>query len=434
MTADTIFAPASGASTAAIAVLRVSGRSSHAIVAELCRSVPAPRVASVRALRNRAGELLDRAVVLWFPAPGSYTGEDSAEFHLHGGRAVVDGVADALVAAGARPAEPGEFTERAFLNGRIDLLEAEGIADLIAAETAAQRAQALRQMGGGLGGIYRQWADRLLLLLARQEAMIDFPDEDIPASVAERIGAEIIDLAGQMRAHLDDDARGERLRDGLVFAIIGPPNAGKSTLINVLAGRDVAIVSAQPGTTRDIIEARVILGGVPVTLLDTAGLREAAEAIEAEGVRRARARARQADFIILLADATDKPSPPPPHLGDVPMLHVLNKIDVLQGTERQDCLAISALTGAGVERLRSELDGVARRLTEASGPPALTRARHRAAVSKALESMESAHIAPLPELRGEDLRQAVHSLGRLTGAVGVEDVLDSVFRQFCIGK
>ena len=433
MTADTIFAPASGAGTAAIAVLRVSGPGSHAIVVKLCHAVPTPRLASLRALRDGAGELLDRAVVLWFPAPGSYTGEDSAEFHLHGGRAVLDGVAEALVAAGARPAEPGEFTERAFLNGRIDLLEAEGIADLIAAETSAQRGQALRQMDGGLGGIYRQWADRLLLLLARQEALIDFPDEDIPASVAAHIEAEIAALAREMRAHLDDGARGERLRNGLVFAVIGPPNAGKSTLINALAGREVSIVSAQPGTTRDIIEARVILGGGPVTLLDTAGLREAAEAVEAEGVRRARARARRADFVIALTDVTAAPLPPP-ELGDVPMLRVLNKADMLQEGVPLDCLAISALTGAGVDRLREDLDSIARRLTNASGPPALTRARHRAAVGRALESIESARIAPLAELRGEDLRLAVQSLGRLTGAVGVEDVLDSVFRQFCIGK
>jgi tRNA modification GTPase len=426
---DTIFAVASGAGQAAIAVLRLSGPGCAGIVRGLCGSVPAPRQATLRRLRGADGAVLDRAVVLWFPGPASYTGEDSAELQLHGGRAVIDGVADALTALGARPAEPGEFTERAFLNGRMDLLEAEGIADLIAAETSTQRDQALRQMEGGLGAIYHAWSARMLGLLARQEAMIDFPDEDIPDSVADAIEAEMAALAAEMRAHLADGGRGERLRDGLVFAIVGPPNVGKSTLINVLADRDVAIVSPLAGTTRDVVEARVVLGGVPVTLLDTAGLRDSDDPIEAEGVRRAKERAARADLVLALDDATQ------PEAGadgtawaTVPVIRVRNKVDITGGA------GISARDGTGVDALRAELDAAARRLTAMSGPPALTRARHRAAVRAALDRLHSALSTPLAELRGEDLRLAMRSLGRLTGAVGVEDVLDSVFRQFCIGK
>ncbi len=434
MTTDSIFALASGAGTAAIAVMRISGPKSGVVLERLCRKLPPPRVATLRTIRDAAGEPLDRGLVVWFPGPQSYTGEDSAELDLHGGRAVIDAVADALVAAGARPAEPGEFTERAFLNGRLDLLEAEGVADLIAAETSAQRRQALRQMQGGLGTIYKGWSDRLLRVLAQQEALIDFPDEDLPDSVLLAIEADIANLVNEMRLHLDDGARGERLREGLVFAIVGPPNAGKSTLINALSGRDIAIVSPTPGTTRDVLEARVVLGGVPVTLLDTAGLRETQDAIEAEGVRRARARARQADLVIAMDDAGA------PGLwyeaddnGCAPVMRVINKTDLAASQGRGDH-AISALNGDGMVGLRKALEDLAKRLTNDAGPPVLTRARHRAAVLMAVERLEAGLRAAWPELRGEDLRMALRSLGRLTGAVGVDDILDSVFRQFCIGK
>ncbi len=393
----------------------------------LCGRLPTPRTAALRSLRGPDGGLLDRAILLWFPGPASYTGEDSAELHVHAGPAVIDGVADALVAAGARPAEPGEFTERAFLNGRVDLLEAEAIADLIAAETSEQRTQALRQMGGALGSIYRDWAARLLAQLARQEAMIDFPDEDIPDSVEQGIIDDLTSLVRDMAAHLDDGGRGERLRDGLVFAIVGPPNAGKSTLMNALAGREVAIVSPIPGTTRDVIEARVVLDGIPVTLLDTAGLRDSADAIEAEGIRRARARASEADLVVHVSDDEVEPG------LQGPILHVRSKGDVLS-IPSADGLVVSGLTGAGIPELRAALAAEARKLANAAGPPVLTRARHRAAVAAALGCIERALEAPVAELRGEDLRLAVQALGRLTGAVHVEDVLDSVFRQFCIGK
>jgi tRNA modification GTPase len=444
---DTIFAIASGAGRAAIAVMRISGPDSAAMLRALGGRLPPPRHASLRRLRDAAGEVLDHALVLWLPAPASYTGEDAAELHLHGGRAVIEGVAEALVALGARPAEPGEFTRRAFLNGRMDLIEAEAVGDLVEAETSAQRMQALRQLDGALGGIYRDWAGRLRVLLAQQEALIDFPDEDLPPETEALALAELAVLTREMAAHLDDGRRGERLREGLVFAVTGPPNVGKSSLVNALAERDVAIVAATPGTTRDALEARVVLGGVPVTLVDTAGLRETQDAIEAEGVRRARARAAVADLVIVVGEAgelgkaTPTATPPPLEGGGVvdaaspTTLTVLiaNKTD-LGGTIPPDAIGISVRTGAGMDSLRARLIAEARALTDSAGPPPLTRARHRAALLEAAARLVSAADADLPELRAEDLRLALRALGRITGQIGVEDLLDTIFRHFCIGK
>ncbi len=435
---DIIFAPASGAGRAAITVIRISGPATPTLLSGLCRKLPAPRHASLRTLRDPAGTELDRAIVLWLPGPGTYTGEDSAELHLHGGRAVLDGVADALVALGARPAEPGEFTRRAFLNGRMDLLEAEAVGDLVAAETAAQRRQALRQLEGELSTIYRDWAARLLSLMAHQEALIDFPDEDLPPETEAAIATELAALQSEIAAHLQDNRRGERLREGLVFAITGPPNVGKSSLMNALAGRDVAIVSPTPGTTRDALEARIVLAGVPITLVDTAGLRDSTDPIEAEGVRRARARAAAADLILQIA------SPLPlregvrgrrrdTHGEDPPHLQITNKID-LGGVVPPGAIGVSALLGEGLAALRDRLSEEARALTAASGPPPLTRARHRAALQDAATRLAAAVRAELPELRAEDLRLALRAIGRITGQVGVEDILDTIFAQFCIGK
>jgi tRNA modification GTPase len=424
---DTIFALASGSMRAAIAVLRLSGPAAGAAVAGLCR-LPPPRQASVRRLRGEDGTVLDQALVLWLPGPGTYTGEDSAELHLHGGRAVIEAVAAVLVARGLRPADPGEFTRRAFLNGRMDLLEAEAVHDLIAAETEAQRRQALRQMDGALGAIYRDWADRLRGVLAYQEALIDFPDEDLPPDVEARLLATLGDIRREIAAHLDDRRRGEKLRDGLFFAITGAPNVGKSTLINALAERDVAIVSPIPGTTRDVLETRVILGGVPVTLVDTAGLRETSDPIEAEGVRRARARMEDADLVLTLIEAREAISESVP-----PGLLILTKVDLAPGASGGD-VRISVVTGEGMATLRDRLSETARAMTENNGPPALTQARHRSALQDAAAHLEAAEQADLPELRGEDLRLALRSLGRITGHVGVEDILDTVFFRFCIGK
>jgi tRNA modification GTPase len=346
---------------------------------------------------------------------------------------VVNAVADELVTLGARPAEAGEFTRRAFLNGPMDLVEAEALVDLIEAETAAQRTQALRQMEGALGARLRGWTDRLVRLLAQQEALIDFPDEDLPPSVEAAALAEIEALATEIGAALDDGHRGERLREGLMFAIIGAPNVGKSTLINALAQREVAIVAPTEGTTRDVLEARIELGGVPVTLLDTAGLRESEDSIEAEGVRRARARAAEADAVVLVKDASRPCLTPGFAAAGQRALVVVNKIDIapVGGCE---ALGVSALTGKGMDRLRCELAKLARDLTLSSGPPPLTRARHRAALSHAVERLSAARVAVMPELRGEDLRLASRAIGRVTGKVGVEQILDSVFAQFCIGK
>ncbi|NVN13404.1 tRNA uridine-5-carboxymethylaminomethyl(34) synthesis GTPase MnmE, partial [Nguyenibacter vanlangensis] len=316
-----------------------------------------PRQASLRGLWRRAAGaepvLLDRALVLWFPAPRSYTGEDSAELHLHAGPAVIAGVADALVALGARPAEPGEFTRRAFTNGRLDLIEAEGIADLIDAETEAQRRQALGQADGTLSRLYEGWADRLRTALAHQEALIDFPDEDLPPEVESALLAELAALRDAMRAHLDDAGRGEKLRRGLVFTIVGPPNVGKSSLLNALAERDAAIVSSIAGTTRDAIEIRVVLGDVPVTLIDTAGLRETEDEIEAEGVRRALFHVKQADCVIAVTDGTAPPSDLPPGA-----LLVRNKIDLAEHAPHQSpegALAVSVRQGTGMDALRAAL-------------------------------------------------------------------------------
>jgi tRNA modification GTPase len=348
--------------------------------------------------------------------------------HLHGGRAVLAAVSAALLQAGARPAEAGEFTRRAFLNGRLDLLQAEAVADLVDAETEAQRRQALTQMEGALGDLYRGWTARLVALLAAQEALIDFPDEELPPAAAEEMAADLAALHGEIAAHLDDRRRGERLREGLVFAITGPPNAGKSTLINALARREVAIVSPHPGTTRDVLEVRLDIGGVPATLLDTAGLRETDDPVEAEGVRRARARAASADLVIELVDSTA-----PVRTEGAAGLRVATKVD-LAPAPADVALAVSARVGTGMDRLERHLAEAARRLTSQAGPPPLTRARHRAALLEAADRLGSAMAAPLAELRGEDLRLALRAIGRVTGQVGVEDVLDSVFRQFCIGK
>lgn len=427
MNADTVFALASGAGRAAIAIVRISGPDSAAALGALCGTLPLPRRAVVRALRAADGELLDRAMVLWLPGPGTYTGEDSAEVHVHAGRAVIDAVADRLGGLGLRPAEAGEFTRRAFLNGKLDLVSAEAVHDLVAAETDAQRRQALRQLEGALGDLYRDWSERLRGALARQEALIDFPDEDLPPEVEADLLASVQSLRQEIAAHLDDRQRGEKLREGLCFAITGAPNVGKSSLINALAERDVAIVSATPGTTRDAIETRIILGGVPVTLVDTAGLRDTTDPIEAEGVRRARARAATADLVIEVVEANA------PFAQGCGALVVVNKSD-LYPERRLEGVAVSALTGAGMRALRTRLEAEAIALTQASGPPPLTRARHRTALAAASRWLADAEDAIEPELRGEAMRLALRALGTITGQVGVEDILDSIFRQFCIGK
>jgi tRNA modification GTPase len=438
---DVIFALASGAGRAAVAVVRLSGSGVGDVVRRLVGGpLPPPRAASVKRLRHPdTGETLDRALVLWFPGPRSYTGEDCAELHLHGGPAVVAGVAEALVAAGARPAEAGEFTRRAFINGKLDLTAAEGVADLIAAETAAQRRQALRQAEGGLAALHNGWTERLTSLLARQEAFIEFETEDLPPDLDAAVARDAAALRAEMEAHLADGGRGERLREGLVAAILGAPNAGKSSLLNALLGRDAAIVSARAGTTRDVVEARLDLGGVPVTLADTAGLREASDEIEAEGVRRALLRAESADMRLLVF-AADKP-PDPDTLALVApgpgALVVANKTDLAPAPATIAGVApipVSIRTGEGLSVLRDRLAALAADLACPTTATPLTRSRHRSALRDAVARLAELDAAELPELRAECLRAASAALGRITGRVGIEAVLDAVFGEFCIGK
>lgn len=435
---DTIFALASGAGRGAIAVLRLSGAGTGAIVARLAGPLPRPRYASLRHLRDPAdGDVLDEALVLWFPGPGSYTGEDSAELHLHGGPAVIAAVGGALAALGARPADPGEFTRRAFLNGRMDLTAAEGIADLIDAETEAQRRQALRQADGALARLYGGWAERLTRLLAHQEAAIEFAEDDLPTDLGDRARDGAAALRAEIAAHLADGGRGERLREGLLVAILGAPNAGKSSLLNALAGREAAIVSARAGTTRDVVEVRLALAGVPVTLADTAGLREATDEIEQEGIRRARRRAEEADLVLAVFAADVAPDAETLAWVTPGALVLANKVDLaaapttIGGVEP---LAVSARTGQGLDALRARLAEAATRLAGAGDAALLTRPRHRAALNDAVAWLAEAEAAPLPELVSEALRAALRSLGRLTGRIGVEEILDVVFRDFCIGK
>ncbi len=435
---DTIFALASGPGRGAIAVLRLSGVGCAEVVRRIAGGLPKPRQASLRRLRAPdGGEVLDQALVLWFPGPGSYTGDDSAELHLHGGPAVIAAVGAALAALGARPAEPGEFTRRAFLNGRMDLTAAEGIADLIAAETEAQRRQALRQADGALARLLEGWSARLVRLLAHQDAAIEFADEDLPTDLGDRARAGAGALRAEIAGHLADGGQGERLRDGVVVAILGAPNAGKSSLLNALAGREAAIVSARAGTTRDVVEVRMVLAGVPVTLADTAGLREAADEIEQEGIRRARRRAEEADLVIAVFAADAPPDAPTLDWAARGALVLANRVDLAAAPAEiagVPPLAVSALTGAGLQALRERLEAEARRLAGAGDAALLTRPRHRAALTEAAAWLEEAEAARLPELVSEALRAALRAIGRLTGRVGVEEVLDIVFGEFCIGK
>ncbi|MDJ0950047.1 MAG: tRNA uridine-5-carboxymethylaminomethyl(34) synthesis GTPase MnmE [Alphaproteobacteria bacterium] len=442
---DTIFAISSGAGPAAIAVLRVSGARAKQVLESLAdRPVVAPREAMRVWLRDAKGEPLDDGLALWFPGPASYSGEDIVELHLHGGRAVIAGVVDVVAAMeGLRPAEPGEFTRRAFENGKLDLTAAEGVGDLIAAETEAQRRQALRQMDGALARLYDGWREQLIRALAHLEAAIDFADEDLPEQIARDSAATLEQVETEIAAHLDDDHRGERLRDGLYVAILGAPNVGKSTLLNRLARREAAIVSAQAGTTRDVIEVHLNLAGYPVILADTAGLRDAADEIEEEGVRRARERAAAADLKIAVFDAKSLPEldQTTAALVDEDCVPVLNKADLLEdkgsglpGVDGRALMPLSARTGEGVEEVLTVVSGEVAQRWPTSAAPALTRVRHRRALEECVSALARARGASLPELVAEDARLAVRALGRITGRVDVEDLLDVIFRDFCIGK
>jgi tRNA modification GTPase len=476
----TIYALSTAAGRAGIAVVRISGKAAGQTLGRLCAGqMPAPRVATLRALRDPAsGEVLDRGLVLWFPEPASFTGEDMAELHLHGGRAVIAGVLGALGRLGLRMAEPGEFTKRAFENGKLDLTEAEGLADLINAETAAQRAQALAQSGGLLRARYEAWRAMLLRSMAYVEASLDFSDEgDIAADAFNAAVPEVQTLAADLDRALADGRRGEILREGVQVAITGAPNVGKSSLLNALAGREAAIVFDEPGTTRDIIEVALDLEGFPFVLRDTAGLRGAASPIEEEGIRRALAAAAEADVVLLLDDVSLRR---PPHSVSLPkgredprnilsaqedgrsllplpfreragvrgdlesprlVLTVLNKIDLAppgQSGLAASAVPISAKTGEGLDALKAALVAFARENYGDHEAPLITRARHREEIGRARSALAlflgCAEAGDHPELAAEHLREAADALARLTGRLDVEDVLGQIFSEFCIGK
>jgi tRNA modification GTPase len=421
--------------------VRISGARAGEIVDAVAPPRPKDRAAALRRIRDpQSAEVLDEALVLFFAAPRTETGEDMAELHLHGGPAIVKAVLATLGRQpGCRLAEPGEFARRAFENGKLDLAQVEGLADLIEAETEAQRHQALAQMRGALSDLYEGWRRALLEASALTEAAIDFSDEgDVAGDAMDRARAIVGKLAGEIAAHLDDGNRGEILRDGFRVVLAGPPNAGKSSLLNALARRDAAIVSEEAGTTRDVIEVRLDLGGLPVIVSDTAGIREPQGAVEKEGIRRTLAHARDADLVLWLSDASAPPVALPPDVsarGDKFFVALASKID-LPGAVADGRLGVSARTGAGLPDL---VAAIARRARERVGDlsaPAISRARYREQFTQCMNSVHEYMNGPADqhELRAEDLRRAVQAIGRITGRVDVEDVLGEIFGRFCIGK
>ncbi|WIW46542.1 tRNA uridine-5-carboxymethylaminomethyl(34) synthesis GTPase MnmE [Bradyrhizobium sp. 62B] len=447
---QTIFALSSGRAPSAIAVVRVSGSQAGKVLTMLAGKLPAPRQASRRVLRDRAGEPIDDAMVLWFPGPASATGEDVAEFHTHGGRAVLATLLTSVsFIPNTRAAEPGEFTRRAFENGKLDLTEAEGLDDLIHADTDRQRRQALRQLQGLLGDRARDWRERIIEASALIEAGIDFSDEgDVPAELMAPAISAIKALHDEIAKVLATQAHSERLRDGLVVAIAGEPNVGKSTLMNQLARREVAIVSPHAGTTRDVIEVQLDLDGYPVTVIDTAGIRETDDPVEQEGVRRARARAEDADLVLWLVEPEQAVDPVPlqslqnsgteSDRSGGPVWIVRNKIDLRRagGSAAPGEFAISARKGDGVPELVEALVKFAAEFFGASEGAVVTRARQRDLLSRASDSLRRSLelVEEGEELAAEELRAAAYALGRLLGRVDVEDVLGAIFQKFCIGK
>lgn len=446
---DTIFALATAPGRAGVAVVRLSGTQAGTILKHLTgRPLPAPRQAALRRFIDpQTGEALDTGLALWFPAPASYTGEDVVELHLHGGPAVIDVVLAFLSKQpNSRPAAAGEFTRRAFEHGKLDLTAIEGLADLLAAETEAQRRQALAQYQGRLGALYEGWRAELIGVLAHIEAHIDFADEELPENLIDLARPRLISLISEISGHLDDSGRGEILRRGLQIAIIGSPNVGKSSLLNALAQRDAAIVTPTPGATRDVIEVHLDLAGYPVTVADTAGLRASRDPIEMEGIRRARRRADQADLKLALFDAQSWPQLDKEtlELCDYNTIIVINKIDLTQDLvdnyKKQGFLPLSLITGEGLPELLRQLQLQAVARLGSSETPSLTRERHRRELQDCVACLKRASQPGIPpaliqvELMSEDVRLAARALGRITGRVDVEDLLDIIFADFCIGK
>ncbi|PTW63266.1 tRNA modification GTPase trmE [Breoghania corrubedonensis] len=438
---DTIYALSSGGLPSGVAVVRLSGPRVRFVVETLCGAVPEARRTSLRRLRDPVdGSVLDEALVIVFEGPASFTGEDAAEFHLHGGRAVVAAVLRVLETFdGVAAAEPGAFARRAFEAGRLDLTEVEGLGDLVQAETEAQRRQALRQMGGELGALYDHWRATLVRCRAMIEAELDFADEDdVPGTVSDSIWDDVIRIRDEITNHLEDNRRGERLRSGLQVVLLGPPNAGKSSLMNALAQRDVAIVTEEAGTTRDLIEVHLDLAGFPVTLVDTAGLRgEGAGRVEREGIRRALERAKTADLVLWLQDAREPTrSDVPVALGQQGVWRIATKWDLYDGSARTDEIPSSVEVIGGLDGLLDELGRFASETIGHAEAPVLTRARHREGLRRCLDGLGRSLEGEARglELRAEDLRLATDGLSRIVGKTDVEDLLDVIFRDFCIGK
>jgi len=441
---DTIFALSSAPGRAGVSVFRMSGPEAFDIARRITgQPLPKIRTAFVRRISDEA-DIIDEALLICMKGPNSFTGEDTVEIQGHGSLAVIEGVSAVLLKNGARQSEAGEFTRRAFLNGRMDLTEAEGLADLIDSETTGQRRQAMRQMQGGLRETYEDWREDLIEALAYIEGEIDFPDEgDIPDALSKKAGPPLIRAKKKMQSILDGASRGERVRAGLNIAIIGPPNAGKSSLINSLAGREAAIVSTQAGTTRDIIDIQMTMGGLPIRLSDTAGLRVSDDDIEAEGVRRAVDLAKAADIRLFVHDvslgAWSGSEYIDPKKGDALVLNKIDKFhdfDVETVQETLKTFLLSAKGGQGVEALQSWLEG---EIISRFGPqdmPGLTRVRHRACVSSAVDAIERAEssLSLAAELAGEDIRSALKSISELAGETDMEAVFDQIFLRFCIGK
>ena len=430
---DTIYAPATAAGRAAVAVVRISGSGTRAALRAVAGGVPTARLASLKTLHATGGDAIDRALVLFFQGPDSYTGEDVAEFHVHGGAAVVGALLEELNTLGLRLAQPGEFTRRAFENGKLDLAQAEGVADLIDAENGAQLQQALEQLGGRLSDVQARWTDALTQALALYEAAVDFPDEDVPADVAARARPVLEGLIGELDAAVLDAKRGERVREGFRIALIGAPNAGKSTLLNTLVGRDAAIVTATPGTTRDIIEVPLVLGGYKVIFADTAGLRDTHDEIEAEGVRRAQAWADGADLRVWLADGMDADGNfDGARDGDILLV---TKRDLGEGVVGLRGEPFTVRSPNDVAWLERTLTGAVVGALSGAESPVATRLRHQGLLSDAATRLRQAlkqdeHL----ELASEDVRLAARALDRITGRIDPEQVLGRIFSTFCIGK
>ena len=442
---QTIFALSSGAGIAGIAVFRLSGSAALSVLERLTGlSSPAVRYAHrVVVTHSETKEIIDDGLALYFPGPSSFTGEDVVELHLHGSRAVCSEMVSLLSAQpDVRLAEAGEFTRRAFDHGKLDLTAAEALSDLINAETAAQRRQAQRQLRGELADLYNGWRERLLKAIALFEVQIDFSDEDLPAGLRSQVDKAISELQEEISAHLSDPERGRLVREGFYIAIVGPPNAGKSSLLNNLARRDVAIVSEAAGTTRDVIEVHLDLGGFPVILADTAGLRESANGIEAEGVKRALDRAEKADFRLAVFDGSKWPeldATTRQIVASGDAMAVMNKIDLGNYPAGTNCdlaplMRVSARTGDGLDDLLEKLTQEVSARCHLSAAPTMNRKRHLIALRHCTKALERYTIAPEAELAAEDLRQASRALGKITGSVDVEEVLDIIFKEFCIGK